>query len=813
MRTGLLSLVVVVAGVLGAPAALSRDGDSLAMTVDDRVFTGNPLGVSMRGSVAWIGLDSGVASLDVSVPGAPILMGHAYLPSEANDIAVDAARSLAYVAAGESGLIVLDIADPSDPMVLGAVLTPFARGVAFDGTLVAVACAGATASERGVQLVDVLDAMAPALLGFEPLANGALDVALAGSLALVGIGADPAAPKGLVTVDVAAPGSPAALGFHDTGVPVNGVVWNGSHAWLATGLPLAGALVAVDVSAPAAPVRVSRSAIGDAARGLSVIGQDAFVASSSLSVVRFDIANPALPRRVDQLPPGREAVAVGVNGATLVVAERSSTGGGAFVTADASIIPGMSRLAALPFAEATGAAEFAGLFLALRRDALHVVDPGTVPAGILSSWTPAGADFSSITTTGTLALVAQGECVRIVDLADPGAPTEAGQACVATGAALGVSADGGVLCVATGRTLDIFDVSDPATPALLQQFDPGFAVSLVAVSGARAAVAGSDVIAIVDLASPSSPSLLGSVAIGDPVQGLAFDGTIVAAAGLVLALHVVDATTPSAPAEVATLGAGPAFGVALRSSRAFVAQGRAGLFVAGLAVPSAPTLDAAHDTSSTATAVATSATAAFVATRDAQFWVLGCTACASGCSIAARALGAGTACQFAPLTLDAGTSSAAGCAGALAYQWFEAGVPIAGATDPTLVADTSTVGRRFYSVEVTCPSQPGCRDAAAATVDVIGETFAMVDAASLRVNRNGADDIISWTVSGPGGPVNIHRALDPSLVTASAIDASTVWVTTSLLAEPVPDAPGLGNCFYLVVHGRGECSGQSVVVP
>src|SRR6185295_6730936 len=64
---------------------------------------------------------------------------------------VDAAAGLAYVASPEFGLSVVNVATPSQPVVLGAASLPFfGQRVAVSGTLAAVSAGG-----QGLWIVDV----------------------------------------------------------------------------------------------------------------------------------------------------------------------------------------------------------------------------------------------------------------------------------------------------------------------------------------------------------------------------------------------------------------------------------------------------------------------------------------------------------------------------------------------------------------------------------------------------------------------------------------------------------------------------------
>ena len=85
------------------------------------------------------------------------------------------AGSHAYVADGESGLRVINVADPATPVETGFYDTPgYARGVVVVGNLAYVA------DYVGLRVFNVADPAVPIEVGFYDTAGGAEDVALVG---------------------------------------------------------------------------------------------------------------------------------------------------------------------------------------------------------------------------------------------------------------------------------------------------------------------------------------------------------------------------------------------------------------------------------------------------------------------------------------------------------------------------------------------------------------------------------------------------------------------------------------------------------
>jgi hypothetical protein len=130
----------------------------------------------------------------------------------ANDVQV--VNGLAYVAAAESGLRVVDVSDPATPVALGALNTPGnANGVAVSGGFAYVADGPA-----GLRVIDVSSPTAPVERGALDTPDFANDVAVAGILAYVADGF-----SGLRVIDVSNPAAPVEIGSLATPFGVTGV--------------------------------------------------------------------------------------------------------------------------------------------------------------------------------------------------------------------------------------------------------------------------------------------------------------------------------------------------------------------------------------------------------------------------------------------------------------------------------------------------------------------------------------------------------------------------------------------------------------
>jgi hypothetical protein len=79
--------------------------------------------VDVNGNYAYVAAGAtGLQVVDVSNPQAPVIVGAKDTPGNANDIRI--AGNLAYIADGSAGLQILDISNPTAPVIVGSVDTP-----------------------------------------------------------------------------------------------------------------------------------------------------------------------------------------------------------------------------------------------------------------------------------------------------------------------------------------------------------------------------------------------------------------------------------------------------------------------------------------------------------------------------------------------------------------------------------------------------------------------------------------------------------------------------------------------------------------
>jgi len=248
---------------------------------------GQTEGVSIHGTTAYLANHyGGLRLVDVTDPTAAAEVGSIESYPDLKQAAMEG--GLAVAAAGNR-LVTLDVADPAAPTALATVtFSGYANAVLLDGDLAYVA-----ADYRGLKVVDVSDPTVPVVVGTGETCD-AYELDRRGSTVFVACGSG-----GLGVVDVSSPTEPLVLGSlddvsGDTVAAADGVVYMTDYA---TGLSV------VDVADPAAPSLVSVIPLPRPSHRPTVNGNRLFVPTSRDGVVVLDITNPLVPLEVGRVVP------------------------------------------------------------------------------------------------------------------------------------------------------------------------------------------------------------------------------------------------------------------------------------------------------------------------------------------------------------------------------------------------------------------------------------------------------------------------------------------------------------------------------
>jgi hypothetical protein len=242
--------------------------------------------VDVAGNCAYVAAGStGLQIVDVKNPVVPRIVGSRDTTGTAIDVRI--VGDLAYMADGESGLVIFDISNPVAPTIIGSLDTPgIAQDLVVSGARLFIAD-----GESGLQIIDVSNPTAPTLLGTVDTPGTAKGVSVSGNYGLVGDG------SALQVIDLTDPNAPQIVGTVNIPGDTQDVVARNDYAYIAA---YTGGLQIVDFSIPSNPRIIGSIPSSFVPRDLELggpSGQFAFFAEQLFPnvVAISDITNPASP--------------------------------------------------------------------------------------------------------------------------------------------------------------------------------------------------------------------------------------------------------------------------------------------------------------------------------------------------------------------------------------------------------------------------------------------------------------------------------------------------------------------------------------
>src|ERR1035437_2177736 len=203
---------------------------------------GSCFAVAVQGNYAYIGEGRNLLVLNVSTPSSPAKVGQVTLPGIINDVALFGQD--AYVADGEGGLQVVDISNPTTPVIRGFYLTTnytWAAGITIFGGRAYLTDENINV---GLEIFDLGNPIMPTLLSSIPCGGGAYDVVVKASTN--GVFAYVSSGSSLCAVNVSNPLSPVLRGQASIGTAYS-IALSGNHVFCASWF---GNVEMVDVSNP-----------------------------------------------------------------------------------------------------------------------------------------------------------------------------------------------------------------------------------------------------------------------------------------------------------------------------------------------------------------------------------------------------------------------------------------------------------------------------------------------------------------------------------------------------------------------------------
>lgn len=203
----------------------------------------------------------------------------------------------AYVAAGDAGLIILDVSDPAHPAPISTLDGSFANSVDVVGERAYVSVTHVSQmlpNSSELLSVDISNPANPQVLGRYALKDGIGidDIQVVGALAYILT----ASENGLLILNIEDPAHPALVGRFDTEAGPKSLQVIGTRAYILTYFE---GILVIDVHDPTAPTQLAAYAPRGEAHGLTIVGERAFI-NDNYGLLALDIRRPAHPQVIGQ---------------------------------------------------------------------------------------------------------------------------------------------------------------------------------------------------------------------------------------------------------------------------------------------------------------------------------------------------------------------------------------------------------------------------------------------------------------------------------------------------------------------------------
>lgn len=498
---------------------------------------GTAMNIAIVESLAYVAAsEGGVRVLDLGDPARPVEIGSVDTPGDATDIAVDG--GYAFVADLFDGIQIIDIRNPKQPVIAGHLETLLpAVSVAVSGGYLYIGEARFPYyAPSKLEVADISSSTAPMMVASLTTPSWAWDIAISGDRAFVA-----SEERGIVWIDISDPFEPEIVEILAMPGQAQGVALTVDHAFVADGDD---GLQVARITEGAPFEIIGSTALPGMAYGVSLYGKYACVAAGMEGIQVVSVADPAGPLPIGALDTEGTAWGILVHDSFAYLADASS---------------------------------------------IEAFSLGTMPANVAPICALEGVNVADIAVSDSVACMA---CVhddlQVYSVADPLHPIPLGSA-VLPGDAEGVEIRGGFAYTANwSGGMSVIRISDPRHPAVMATVPIAGPAWDLDLAGPCAFIAANDLF-VVDITDPERPAVVARLQTSSErlARRVAASGTVVYIADESAGLVVVDAAVPSSPQVVQTvpLGGG-GYAVAVRGDHALATGLDGTLFVIDVTIPS-----------------------------------------------------------------------------------------------------------------------------------------------------------------------------------------------------------------------------------
>jgi len=524
--------------------------------------------IAKLGDDVLVADEVGLHWLDLSLPREPQLLGEYPLPG-ARSLAV--AGELVFAIDGEQ-LVVLSYAEPSLPELLATLLLP-SPGLDIE---LAGAFACIAADTAGVYVVDISDALAPALHAHWDTPYRAVDLAIDDGHVFV-------ADRHSLQVFALPSGRQASAELGRPDASLHAVTVADDYAYL---IDQTFGIMVFDVSVPLAPAYAGQVQ-GSGYGGILAAGGRLYSGSSPGLMVSL-LEKPSEPGMRCLVNTTGVPVAFVVEGEHVYAAipERSQID---ILDCAPPVNPApLDELFIYNYPSDLDLADDGYAYLAGNMDGLAIIDARDPAALVLQGNVAGLARALETVIAGEIAYVAASyDGFRVVDISEPDGAHVIGGLPLG-GYTLALDVVGDLAYVADLEALHIVDVSTPSAPVLLGScITPAPATAVCVIQpGARALLADGDRLLLVDIEQVEQPAIIGELPV--PARCLVRDGELICALGDP-GLWTYSVTQEG---DLSSLGSLPLPGYptngCIRDGIGYFAHNGGGLQIVDLGDPSAP---------------------------------------------------------------------------------------------------------------------------------------------------------------------------------------------------------------------------------
>jgi hypothetical protein len=517
---------------------------------------------AVSGNYAYIadGQKGGFRVIDISNPEVPVEAG-SYV-STGNFLDVEVHGQLAYVAADDEGLLILDISDASNPTVIGKYAQIGAQAMSVQGDYAYIIFTS------GLYIINITNPFAPFLEGYYTAIDWLSDVSVEGDFAYVAQGAN-----GLLILDVSTPSMPVELS-EDTTFGVMKIVVDGNTVYGAAGLRIN----IIDVSNRTDPIVIGEIITEDFVSNMVVNGSEAYLATRSGGFNIFNVTDPMSPVNTGNYISVSGVWSVKVAGGYAYVDSES----GLFII-DVSdpqnplvignfIGPVMSN-------DMIASGDY--LYLANDWNGFRVIDISDKHTPDEIGYYETVGPLIDIAVVGDYAYLAvERDGLRILDISNPNMPIEVGSFSV-EGGVTGVEVVNNFAYIYAGGlssilVIDITDVHAPVQAGFLASQGAGYDLNIYSD---RLFVADGNALRIIDISDRTKPVQVGSYPTESNFINVILNGPYAYIADVWAGLRIIDVSNPAKPTEVGFYALDQTTETGLEGNYAFVGNIIDGLFI------------------------------------------------------------------------------------------------------------------------------------------------------------------------------------------------------------------------------------------